>query len=79
MPKYVIEREIPGAGSLSTADLHAIAQKSCSVLSAMGPQFSGWRALSHQTRSTAFTSRQTKSSCVSMRAAVGSLPTVCPR
>jgi len=38
MPKYVIEREIPGAGNLSAADLHAIAQKSCGVLSAMGPQ-----------------------------------------
>ena len=38
MPKYVIERDIPGAGSLSAADLHGIAQKSCSVLSAMGPQ-----------------------------------------
>ncbi len=38
MPKYVIERDIPGAGSLSTAELHGIAQKSCSVLTAMGPQ-----------------------------------------
>lgn len=38
MPKFVIEREIPGAGSLSPADLHAISQKSCSVLNAMGPQ-----------------------------------------
>jgi len=38
MPKFVIERDIPGAGGLSTADLHAIAQKSCGVLSAMGPQ-----------------------------------------
>ncbi len=38
MPKYVIEREIPGAGNLSTADLKAIARKSCSVLGAMGPQ-----------------------------------------
>ena len=38
MPKFVIEREIPGAGSLSTAELHGIAQKSCGVLSAMGPQ-----------------------------------------
>jgi hypothetical protein len=37
MPKYVIEREIPGAGNLSGADLHAISQKSCGVLSAMGP------------------------------------------
>jgi len=38
MPKYVIERDLPGAGSLSAADLHGIAQKSCGVLSAMGPQ-----------------------------------------
>lgn len=38
MPKYVIEREIPGAGQLSTADLKAISQKSCGVLSNLGPQ-----------------------------------------
>jgi hypothetical protein len=38
MPKYVIERDIPGAGSLSPADLKAISQKSCGVLAGMGPQ-----------------------------------------
>jgi hypothetical protein len=38
MPKFVIEREIPGAGKLSAAELHAISQKSCGVLSKMGPQ-----------------------------------------
>jgi hypothetical protein len=38
MPKFVIEREIPGAGRLSPQDLHAISQKSCGVLSQMGPQ-----------------------------------------
>ena len=38
MPKYVIERELPGAGQLSTADLKAISQKSCGVLSNLGPQ-----------------------------------------
>ena len=38
MPKYVIEREIPGAGKFSTADLKAISQKSCSVLREMGSQ-----------------------------------------
>lgn len=37
MPKYVIEREIPGAGKLSAEELHAISQKSCSVLGKMGP------------------------------------------
>lgn len=36
MPKFVIEREIPGAGQLSTADLQAISQKSCGVLSNLG-------------------------------------------
>jgi hypothetical protein len=38
MPKFVIEREIPGAGKLSVQELHAISQKSCGVLSSMGPQ-----------------------------------------
>jgi hypothetical protein len=32
MPKFLIEREIPGAGKFSSAELHAISQKSCSVL-----------------------------------------------
>jgi hypothetical protein len=38
MPKYVIEREIPNAGKLSSTDLQAISQKSCSVLRNLGPQ-----------------------------------------
>lgn len=38
MPKFLIEREIPGAGKLTPQDLQNISQKSCSVLSAMGPQ-----------------------------------------
>jgi hypothetical protein len=38
MPKYVIEREIPGAGKLSAAELQGISQKSCGVLRNMGPQ-----------------------------------------
>jgi hypothetical protein len=37
MPKFVIEREIPGAGSKSKADWRPIAQKSCSVLEQVGP------------------------------------------
>jgi len=37
MPKFVIEREIPGAGKLSAADLSAISQKSCGVLKELGP------------------------------------------
>ena len=38
MPKFLIEREIPGAGSLSPQELQGISQKSCSVLQNMGPQ-----------------------------------------
>ena len=38
MPKYLIEREIPGAGKLTGEELRAVAQKSCGVLTNMGPQ-----------------------------------------
>ena len=38
MPKYVIERELPGAGRLSPEQLQGISQKSCSVLQNLGPQ-----------------------------------------
>jgi Protein of unknown function (DUF4242) len=38
MPKFIIEREIPGAGAMSRDDLQAVAQKSCSVLRGLGPQ-----------------------------------------
>ena len=37
MPKFVIEREIPGAGNLSPAELKMISKKSCGVLSSLGP------------------------------------------
>lgn len=38
MPKFVIEREIVGAGKLPKQELEAISQKSCGVLQSMGPQ-----------------------------------------
>jgi hypothetical protein len=38
MPKYVIERDLPGAGKLSKADLKGVSQKSCSVLEKLGPK-----------------------------------------
>ena len=38
MPKYVIERDLPGAGKLSPQELQAISQKSCNVLAGLGPQ-----------------------------------------
>jgi len=38
MPKYIIERELPGAGSLGDDQIQGISQKSCQVLSGLGPQ-----------------------------------------
>ncbi len=38
MPKFLIEREIPGAGDLSAPELQSISQKSCGVLRDLGPQ-----------------------------------------
>ena len=38
MPKYIIERELPGAGNLGDADIQGISQKSVQILSELGPQ-----------------------------------------
>ncbi|MCK9605760.1 MAG: DUF4242 domain-containing protein [Methylomonas sp.] len=38
MPKYIIEREIPNAGQLTSTELQQISQKSCCILNDMGPQ-----------------------------------------
>ena len=37
MPKYIIERDLPGAGNLSREHLHGISHKSCGVLKELGP------------------------------------------
>ena len=42
MPKYIVERELPGAGQMNSAQLTAVAQKSCDVLRDMGPEIQ-WR------------------------------------
>lgn len=38
MPKYIIERDLPGAGKLSADEMKGVSQKSCSVLKNLGPQ-----------------------------------------
>lgn len=38
MPKFIIERAIPGAGRLTPSELQTISQKSCSILKEMGPE-----------------------------------------
>ncbi|HEU0005551.1 MAG TPA: DUF4242 domain-containing protein [Terriglobia bacterium] len=44
MPKYVIERDIPGLGKLTPQELQAMSQKSCNVLSQLGPQIQWLRS-----------------------------------
>ena len=38
MPRYIIERDLPGAGKLSAQELQGVSQKSCTVLNKLGPQ-----------------------------------------
>lgn len=38
MPKFIIERDIPGAGRMTPADLQAVSQRSCAVLRELGPR-----------------------------------------
>jgi len=38
MPKYVIEREVPGASKMSADEIKALSVRSCSVLNQLGPQ-----------------------------------------
>ena len=42
MPEFVIEREVPGAGKLTDAELREVSQKSVNVLKGMGPRSSGY-------------------------------------
>ena len=51
MPKYVIERDIPGAGKLSPAELRNISQRSCTVLERLGPRISRVRRVIDPTTS----------------------------
>ena len=60
MPKFVIEREVPGAGNLTDAQLREVSQKSVSVLKEMGPESSGSIAMSPATKCTASTSLRTR-------------------
>jgi hypothetical protein len=40
MPKYLIERDLPGAGDLSEAELRVISQRSNKIISELGPEIS---------------------------------------
>lgn len=66
MPKFVIERSIPGAGHLSDDQLKGISQKSCAVLKSMGPQVQRVESFVRMTRCTACISRQMRKWYASM-------------
>ena len=63
MPKFVIEREVPGAGDLTDSQLRELSQKSVAVLKAMGPKSNGSTATSQATKCTVSTSLRTKPPC----------------
>jgi len=65
MPKFVIEREIPGAGKLPAQELQAISQKSCGVLRGMGPQIQWVQSYLTDDKFTACTWHRTKRLCAS--------------
>lgn len=79
MPKFVIEREVPGAGNLTDAQLRELSQKSVSALRGWVPKFSGSIATSQATRSIASTSLQTRTLLRNMPSAWAFLPTGSPQ
>ncbi|HET7632815.1 MAG TPA: DUF4242 domain-containing protein [Gemmatimonadaceae bacterium] len=69
MPKFVIERDIPGAGKLTPAELQGISQKSCGVLGKMGPQIQWVQSYVTDDRIQGRYSRRTRKwTCGGMRA-----------
>jgi Nickel responsive protein SCO4226-like len=75
MPKYVIEREIPGVGKLSAKELQTISQKSCDVRRELGPQIQWIHSYVTRTRSTVCTLHPMKTQCESTRGAADFRPT----
>ena len=78
MPKYVIERDVPGAGKLSAAELHGISQKSCGVLKKLGAQFQCVQSYVTDDKLFACTSRLTRRSYASTPSRVDFQPIESP-
>ena len=77
MPKFVIERELPGAGKLSPAELQAISQKSCGVLSNMGPKIQWLQSYVTDDKIYCVYIAPDEQRCVSTRRRAASRPTGC--
>ena len=67
MPKYVIERELPNAGKLSSDQLRGVAQKSCDVLKKLGPQIQWVESYVTNDKVYCIISLRTRTCCASMR------------
>ena len=80
MPKFVIEREVPGAGKLSPQEFRRLFRRSPALYCvSWDRKFNGCTATSPTTRSTAFTSRLTRRPFVNTPAAEASPQTACRR
>ena len=78
MPKFLIERNIPGAGALTPEELKAISQKSCSVLRQMGPQIQWVESYVTPDKIYCIYIAPDEEQCASTQARAGSLPTSSP-
>ena len=79
MPKYVIERELPGAGKLTLQELTAISQSRAEYSDSWVARSSGYRVTSPMTTSTAFTSHPMKKWCANTRGGAGFRRTAWPK
>ncbi len=61
MPKYVIERVVPGASKMTPAELKTLSQRSCNVLNQLGPQIQWVQSYVTDNKSIASTSRRMRS------------------
>src|ERR1700677_159547 len=79
MPKFVIEREVPGAGSLTDAELRELSQKSVSVLKGMGPEIQWLTTYSTAPKRSAVSPLRTKPPSGNPPSAQASRPIASPR
>ena len=75
MPQYLIERNIPGAGKLTAAELKGISQKSCAVLNMLGPTIQWVHSYVTDNQIMCVYRAPTKRSCASTRSRAAFRPT----
>lgn len=78
MPRYLIERDVEGAGLMTPAELKAVSQASCRALDELGPRVQWEHSYVTDDRIYCVTARRTKTLCWSIRAVAVSPSTVFP-